>query len=98
MDSRQSAPPVDPPEPKGATGDPLGSLRDSSPGRESRFATPVIGILAVICCTGPLLVGVLATTGAGTWLAAHGYTIGTAALVVLAALLTWGIRARLSRG
>lgn len=57
-----------------------------------------MAIVAVVCCAGPLFVGALAATGAGAWLAAHGYTIGAAALVVLAALLAWRIRERMSRG
>jgi cytochrome c biogenesis protein CcdA len=58
----------------------------------------VIAIIAVVCCAGPLLLGALAATGAGAWLATHGYTLGAAALIVLAALLAWRINARISRG
>ena len=61
------------------------------------LATPAIAILAVVCCAGPLLLGALAATGTGAWLGAHGYTFGAAALIVLAAVLAWRIRARLSR-
>lgn len=56
----------------------------------SWLATPLLLLLAVVCCAGPLLLGVLAASGAGAWLAAHGYTLGAVALIVLAALLTWG--------
>jgi len=52
----------------------------------------------VVCCAGPLLLGVLAASGAGAWLAAHGYAIGAAALVAVAAFLAWRIRVRLIRG
>jgi len=44
------------------------------------------------------LIGALAAAGAGAWLATHGYAIGAAALLVVAAVLAWRIRARLSRG
>jgi len=80
-----------------APADPSGP-RDHAPRREGWLATPVIAILAVICCAAPLLLGALAATGAGAWLAAHGYALGGAAMVVLAALLAWRIRARTSRG
>lgn len=62
------------------------------------LATPAIAILVVICCAGPLLIGALAAAGAGAWLAGHGYAIGAAALLVVAAFLAWRIRVRLSRG
>ena len=71
---------------------------DRAPGLERWLATPVIAIIAVVCCAGPLLLGALAATGAGAWLAAHGYTLGAAALVVLAALFAWRISARMSQG
>jgi hypothetical protein len=62
------------------------------------LAAPAVAILAVVCCAGPLLVAALAASGGGAWLAAHGYTLGAAALIVLAALLAWMIRTRMSRG
>lgn len=67
-------------------------------GIEGWLATPAIVILVVLCCAGPLLVGALAAAGAGAWLAAHGYAIGAAGLLVVAAILVWRIRVRLSRG
>ena len=74
------------------------SSRDHESGLEGWLATPAIAILVVVCCAGPLLLASLAATGTGAWLAAHGYPIGGAALLVLAALLAWRIRARMSRG
>lgn len=67
-------------------------------GLESWLATPAIVILVVACCAAPLLIGALVATGAVAWLAAHGYAIGAAALLVVAAVLAWRIRVRLSRG
>lgn len=58
----------------------------------------MIGIVLVVCCAGPLLIGAVAATGAAAWLAAHGYELGAVALLVIAAALAWRIRARLSRG
>jgi hypothetical protein len=74
-----------------------GAPHDRGPGLKGRLAAPVIAIIAVVCCAGPLLLGSLAATGAGAWFAAHDYTLGAAALVVLAALLMWRINARTSR-
>jgi hypothetical protein len=66
------------------------------PGPETWLAAPAVGIVAVVCCAGPLLVAAL-TTGGGAWLAAHGYTVGAGAVIVVVAVLGWRIRARLSR-
>ncbi len=74
------------------------SSRDQSRRVDSWLAGPLIAIVAVVCCAGPLLLGVLAASGAGAWLAAHGYAIGAAALVAVAAFLAWRIRVRLIRG
>lgn len=71
--------------------------RDSSARDETWFAAPIIAVVAVLCCAGPVLLAVLAATGVGAWLLAHGYVIGAAA-VAFVALLAWAIRARLSRG
>ena len=72
--------------------------RDHTADLRGWLATPAIVILVVVCCAGPLLIGALAAAGAGAWLAAHGYAIGAAALLVVAAVLAWRIRVRLSRG
>lgn len=61
-------------------------------GLETRVAAPVVLILAVVCCAGPLLLAALAVTGAGAWLAAHRYTLVAAASIVVAAVLGWRIR------
>lgn len=71
--------------------------RGSSPRDDGWFAAPLIAIVAVVCCAGPLLLAALVASGAGAWLLAHGYVIG-AAVLALAAMLAWVIRARLSRG
>lgn len=62
------------------------------------LAAPVFIFLALLCCGGPLLVGTLVATGAGAWLAAHGYLLDALALLVLATLLVWRWRLRVSRG
>ena len=85
-----------PAESSGSTASPR--PRDKKAGVEGWLATPAIVILVVVCCAGPLLIGALLATGAAAWLAAHGYAIGAAALLVVAALLAWRIRVRLSRG
>jgi len=72
--------------------------RDRSPDLKGWLATPVIAIIAAVCCASPLLLAALAATGAGAWLAAHGNTIGAAALVVLGAILAWRITAGMGRG
>src|SRR5260370_2828204 len=73
------------------------SYRDQSRRVDSWLAGPVIAIVAVVCCAGPLLLGVLAASGAGAWLAADGYATAAAALVAVAAFLAWRIRGRISR-
>ena len=98
MESQRTVAPADPPESSVSADQALAASHDHAPGAKGWLATPVIAIIAVVCCAGPLLLGALAATGAGAWLAAHGYTLGAAALVVLAALLFWRIRARMSRG
>ena len=92
MEYRRTAQPADSAEP-----DPARPL-DQRRGLDGRLATPVIAIVAVVCCAGPLLLGVIAAGGAGAWLAAHGYAIGAAALVAVGVLLAWRIRARTSQG
>lgn len=72
--------------------------RADAAGLEGWLATPAIVILVVVCCAGPLLIGALAAAGASAWLAAHGYAIGAAALLVMAAVIAWRIRVRMSRG
>ena len=46
-------------------------------------------MLAVVCCAGPILIGAVATTGMGAWLATHGYTLAAGAALVLGAMLGW---------
>jgi hypothetical protein len=98
MESQRTTPPADPDERNALTDQAPPAAPDRAPGLKGWLATPVIAIIAVVCCAGPLLLGALAATGAGAWLAAHGYTLGAAALIVLAALLAWRISARVSRG
>ena len=77
---------------------PLRKPGDRPPRPAGWLAAPAVAILAVVCCAGPLLVVTVAASGGGAWLAAHGYTLGAPALIVLAALLAWMIRTRMSRG
>jgi cytochrome c biogenesis protein CcdA len=98
MDGQRTEGPADAPESDASRDQTPAAPGDRSRGREGWFATPVIAVIAVVCCAGPLLLGALAATGAGAWLAMHGYSLGAGALVVLAALLVWWIRARLSQG
>ena len=98
MDGRRTADSTDSPEHDLATTNVTASARDHKSGLDGWLATPAIAILVVVCCAGPLLLASLAATGAGAWLAAHGYPIGAAALLVLASLFAWRIRARTSRG
>ena len=98
MESRRTEAPADPPESSVSADQAPAAPHDRAPGLKGWLATPVIAIIAVVCCAGPLLLGALAATGAGAWLAAHGYTLGASALIVLAAFLAWRIGARMSRG
>jgi hypothetical protein len=74
------------------------ALPDGTPKPSGWLATPLIALVALVCCAGPLLLGAMAATGAGAWLAAHGYSLGAAAFVFLTAVLAWRIRARMSQG
>lgn len=98
MESRKAAQPAESAEHDLASGRAHASSRDHSREVDGWLAGPVIASVAVVCCAGPLLLGVLAASGGGAWLAAHGYAIGGAALLVVAAVLAWRIRVRLSRG
>lgn len=73
--------------------------KESGPLRSGGWlAAPVVAIVAVVCCAGPLLFAALVASGGGAWLGAHGYSVGATALIVLAAILAWGIRKRMSKG
>ena len=98
MEIRPSVSRADHPEPNGAVGHAPGNPRNDASRLAGWLATPVIAILAVVCCAAPLLLGALVVSGAGAWLAAHGFTLGAAALIVLAAALAWRISARTRRG
>ena len=97
MESKRTAEPADPFEPSVSADQAPTAPRDRAPGTRGWLATPAVAILAVVCCAGPLLLGALAATGAGAWLGAHGFTLGAAALIALAALVVWRINARMSR-
>lgn len=94
MESRRTEARVEPAETSASTAP--AAPRDKTIGVESWLATPAIVLLVVACCAGPLLIGALAAAGASAWLAAHGYAIGAAALLVVAAVIAWRIRVRLS--
>jgi hypothetical protein len=64
---------------------------DRSLGWDGWLTAPLVAILAVVCCAGPVLLAALLTTGAGTWLAAHGYTFGAWALIAAGAIVAWRI-------
>ena len=97
MESQSTVEPADPAEPRVSANQAPSAPSPRAPGTMGWLATPAIAILAVVCCAGPLLLGALAATGTGAWLGAHGYTLGGAALIVIAAVLAWRIRARMSR-
>ncbi len=98
MESQRTAEQADSPKVSSAADQTAATSRDLARGRDGWLATPMIASIAVVCCAGPLLLGALAASAAGAWLAAHGYTLGAAALVALAALLAWRISAQISRG
>jgi len=98
MNSQRTPTPADAPEGGASRDQTSAASPDRSRGLGSWLATPAIAIIAVVCCAGPFVLGALAAAGAGTWLVAHGYTLGASALVALAALLVWRIRARISQG
>jgi hypothetical protein len=97
MESQRAAAPANAPETNVSRDQTPVAPPNRSHDREGWLATPVIAVIAVVCCTGPLLLGALAASGSGAWLAAHGYVLGTAAMVALPALLVWRIKAHLSR-
>jgi len=61
------------------------------------WAAPAAALLVVVCCAGPLLVGVLVASGAGGWLATHGFLLGAAAVMVVAAIHAVGDWIRVKR-
>ncbi len=95
MESRRNDGRAETPESIGAPA--RADVRDAGSGLESRLPTPAMVTLLVVCCAGPLLLGVLAASGAGAWLVTHGYAIGGAAVLVVAGILAWRIRVRISR-
>ena len=95
MESRRTDARAETPESIGAPA--RANARDAGSGLDGRLATPAIVILLVVCCAGPLLLGVVAASGAGAWLVTHGYAIGGAAVLVVAGILAWRIRGRISR-
>lgn len=97
MENQSTVERVDPAEPRLSADQAPSAPLDRAPGTVGWLATPAIAILVVVCCAGPLLLGAFVATGTGAWLGAHGYTLGAAVLIVLAAVLAWRIRARMSR-
>ena len=95
MESRRNDGRAETPESIGALA--RAKAPDVRSGLEGRLATPGIVTLLVVCCAGPLLLGVLAASGAGAWLVTHGYAIGGAGVLVVAGILAWRIRVRVSR-
>jgi hypothetical protein len=64
---------------------------------EGWWAATAAAMLVVVCCAGPLLLAVLVASGAGGWLAAHGFKLGAAAVLVVAAVLALGAWMRVRR-
>jgi hypothetical protein len=91
-DRERTSAPTDAAERHSSRDQAAAARRYRSRGLEGWLTTPLIAIIAVLCCAGPLLLGALAATGAGAWLAAHGYSLGAVALVVLSVLLVLRIR------
>ena len=95
MESKRIVAPVAP-NPGPRPSQDLLAPREHPPEDMGSLATPLLSVLAVVCCAGPPVVAALAAAGGGAWLAGRGYTLGASALIVLAALLTWRIAARIS--
>jgi len=68
------------------------------PTSDTRWAVPAAALLVATCCTGPLLLGALVATGAGAWLANHGFLLGAPALVAVAATLLVSAWVRVRQG
>lgn len=88
--------PVEPAEGKLQKTPPPAPQGDGSRRPIGWLAAPVVAIVAVVCCAGPILLAALIASGAGVWLAARGYTVGAVALILFGAILAWGIRRRMS--
>ncbi len=58
-------------------------------GSQGWWASATLVVLPVLCCGLPLLVAALVATGAGTWLAAHGYMVAAPVLGLATAFLVW---------
>jgi len=69
-----------------------------SPPSTDWWAAPAAAGLVVVCCAGPLLLGALVASGAGSWLATHGFLLGGAAVMVVAAVLAVRAWMRVRRG
>lgn len=52
-------------------------------------AAMLVGILAVICCAGPLLIAAIGTTALAAWLANSGYVLIAAALIAVGGGVLW---------
>lgn len=75
-----------------------GQQTPTGDGWVAALGAPAFVILALVCCGGPLLLAALLTTGAGVWLAVHGFALGAVALLVVGVLLAWRVRVRMTRG
>ncbi len=49
----------------------------------------LVGVLAVICCAGPLLIAAIGTTALATWFANSGYVLLAAALIAAGGGVLW---------
>jgi hypothetical protein len=68
------------------------------PSSDTWWAIPAVALLVAVCCAGPLLLGALVATGAGAWLADHGFLLGAAALIAVAATLSVAAWFRVRQG
>ena len=85
------------------------SIQQAEPAREhatrptaqslgGSWGAPTAALLVGVCCAGPLLVAALVASGAGGWLAAHGFLLAAATAVVVATVLAVGAWRRVRRG
>ncbi len=81
----------------------VGSTGEDAPPRISHpsndwWAAPAAAILVVVCCAGPLVLGAMVASGAGGWLATHGFLLGGAVVMGVAAILAVRAWMRVRRG
>jgi len=80
--------------------DPAGehATRPTSQPSGAWWAAPAASTLVVVCCAGPLLLAALVASGAGGWLATHGFQLGATSVMVVTGALAVGAWMRVRRG